>query len=311
MTMNTKRAQVVDPILSTHARGYTNPELSYRELFPRVTIPERSMRVLKFGKEDFRLMNTRRAPGANVKRVTYGFSSDPVVLVQDALDAVVPREIQETAGSIPGVDVLQSAVNMVLNVVELGHEKAARDLALDASKYAASNKLALAGTDKWSDPAAKLDEQIEDAKLAVARRIGREPNTLFLGRDVFGAAKRNNGVKDQFKYTSSKSITVDMLASYFDVERVVVGRSGYLPEDAPEAADIDFVWGGALLLAYVNRSGSYLSPGFGYTYDLTGYPIVERPEWEKPIRSWTSGVTVERAPQLTGADAGFLFTSVL
>lgn len=310
MTINTRQAQVIEPILTAHARGYTNPEAMYPELFPRVTIPQRSMRVLKFGKEDFRIMNTRRAPGGNVKRVTYGFSDEPVTLVQDALDAVVPREVQEAA-DLPGVDVATGAVNMVLNVVDLGHEVAARNLALDANKYAASNKQALSGSDKWSDPTADMFEQIEDAKLAVAKRIGREPNTLFLGRDVFGAAKKNAKLKDQFKYTGSESVSVEMLAKYFDVERVVVGRAGFLAEDAPETADIEFVWAGACLLAFVNRSGSYLSPGFGYTYELSGYPIVEQPEWDKSIRSWTYGTTTERAPQLTGADAGFLFTGVL
>ena len=63
--LNTRNAALVDPILSTHARGYRNSEFISHLVFPRVTIPNRSMRVLKFGKESFRMMNTRRAPGAS------------------------------------------------------------------------------------------------------------------------------------------------------------------------------------------------------------------------------------------------------
>lgn len=62
--LNTRTAAVIDPILSTHARGYRNMEFIGHLLFPRVSIPNRSMRVIKFGKEAFRKMNTRRAPGA-------------------------------------------------------------------------------------------------------------------------------------------------------------------------------------------------------------------------------------------------------
>ena len=67
--VNQRTAGVVDPILSTHARGYRNLEFIGHLLFPRVTVPTRSMRVLKFGKESFRMLNTRRAPGAD-KMVT-------------------------------------------------------------------------------------------------------------------------------------------------------------------------------------------------------------------------------------------------
>ena len=48
--LNNRTAAVVDPILSTHARGYRNMEFIGHLLFPRVTIPNRSMRVIKFGR---------------------------------------------------------------------------------------------------------------------------------------------------------------------------------------------------------------------------------------------------------------------
>ena len=73
--MNTAQARVVDPILSTHARGYRNAEFIGHMLFPIVDIPVRGMRVIRFGKESFRKMNTRRAPGAETARVQYGYAS--------------------------------------------------------------------------------------------------------------------------------------------------------------------------------------------------------------------------------------------
>lgn len=309
--MNVRQAQVIDPILTTQARGYTNAAAIFPMLFPLADIPVRSMKVVKFGKDDFRLMNTRRAPGANVKTITYGFESEPIALVQDALDAVVPREVSEGAAAVPGVDMASRSVNLVLNIIDLGHEKAAADLAKNAANYGAASKVALAGADKWSDDASDPAQVVEDAKLTVAARIGREPNTLTLGRDVFARLRRHPKVLEQFKYTGRESVSAEMLAAYFDIERVVVGRAVYLPEDASDATPAEFIWGGVAQLSYVNTDGSYLSPSFGYSYRLQGYPIVEQPQWARERRSWLYGVTQERAPVITGADAGFLIQNPL
>lgn len=146
--LNTRTAAVIDPILSTHARGYRNLEFISHLLFPRVSIPVRSMRVVKFGKESFRMLNARRAPGADKKRVQYGYASDPVALVQDALEGVVPIEHQEEAAAVPGIDLGQGAVNMVLDIIDLGHEYEAAQLARAPASYGAGNRLALTGADR-------------------------------------------------------------------------------------------------------------------------------------------------------------------
>ncbi|MDF2141243.1 major capsid protein [Paenirhodobacter sp. CAU 1674] len=306
--LNQRTAAVVDPILSTHARGYRNAEFISHLLFPRVTIPNRAMRVIKFGKEAFRMLNTRRAPGANKKRVQYGYASDPVALVQDALEGIVPIEHQQEAMSIPGIDLGAGAINMVLNVIDLGHEYEAAQLARGAANYDANHKLALVGAERWasdtSDPLADIDE----AKEAVRRKIGRYPNTLVLGPSAFKALKRHPKVKDQFKYTSKDSITAEMLAAYFDVAKVIVGKAVWLPENATDETIASDVWGDDAVLAYVPQEGdNFQVPSYGYTYELAGYPQVQAPYFERSNDSWIYPTTAERRVYLTGAEGGFLF----
>ncbi|MDZ7822983.1 MAG: hypothetical protein U5K75_02355 [Ahrensia sp.] len=67
---------MVDVILSNYARGYRNADMIGTALFPIAPVPARNIRLIKFGKESFRLLNTRRAPGAATKRVQYGTASD-------------------------------------------------------------------------------------------------------------------------------------------------------------------------------------------------------------------------------------------
>ena len=72
--MNTSQAQVIDPILSTQARGYRNAEFIGARILPYADIPNRSMKVIRFGKDSFRrYMDTRRAPGGERKRITFGY----------------------------------------------------------------------------------------------------------------------------------------------------------------------------------------------------------------------------------------------
>lgn len=306
--VNTRTAAVVDPILSTHARGYRNSEFVAQLLFPRVTIPNRSMRVIKFGKESFRMLNTRRAPGADKKRIQYGYASDAVSLIQDALEGVVPIEHQEEAMSVPGINMAEGAINMVLDVVDLNLEYDCAQLARNAAGYDANHKLALVGTARWTNAASTPAKDVQAASEAIRRSIGRYPNTLLLGPNAANGLKNHASVKDQFKYTGRDSITTEMLAAFFDLKKVVVGKGVYLPETAADSAMATDIWGDDAILAYVPETGNtYQVPSFGYTYELAGYPQVNQPYFENSNDSWIYPTKVERRAYITGAEGGFLF----
>lgn len=306
--LNQRTAAVVDPILSTHARGYRNSTFISYALFPLVTIPNRSMLTIKFGKEAFRKLNTRRAPGAQVKRVQYGYAADAVALVQDSLEGIVPSEHQQEAEKVPGIDLGAGAVNMVLDVLNLNLEIDTANIARNSANYDANHKLVLAGGDRWADPDSDPKADVDAAKEAIRRSIGRYPNTFALGPNAGNALKNHPKIKEQFKYTSKDSITVEMLAAYFDLKRVVVGSAVYLPETASDAEMANDVWGDDAILSYVPETGdNFQVPSYAYTYELSGYPMVEQPYYDRSIKSWVYPTTVERRPILTGAEGGFLF----
>jgi hypothetical protein len=308
--VNTRTAAVIDPILSTYARGYRNTEMVSSMLFPRVTVPNRNMRVVKFGKEAFRMMNTRRAPGANKKRVQYGYASDPISLVQDALEGVVPIEHQEESMSVPGIDLAQGAITMVMDSINLGLEYETATMARTTGNYSVNNRLALAAGARWTQAGSTPEKDIQDANEVIRRGTGRRGNTLLLGATAFNALSRHQAIKDQFKYTGRDSITEDMLAAFFRLKKVVVGSAVYLPDTAADTALATDIWGDDAVLAYVPMAGdNFQVPSFGYTYELAGYPQVETPYFERPNDSWIYPMKVERRPFITGADAGFLFTN--
>jgi len=301
--MKPSAVRVINPILTTHVQGYKQAGLTGNVLFPRVPVEISGGQILEFGKESFKLYNARRAPGAGTKRIQFGYLGKPFALLNDALEAPVPREYLRDASQVPGIDLGTRAVNLVMRPILLGLEVDQAALALNAALYDANHKVALAGTDKWSDPDSDPIAQMEDYREAVRASTGVYPNVLQLSALAFSALKTNVKVREQFKYTSADSITKEMLAKLFNLEKVEVGEA----VSADDAGVFTDVWGNNAVLAYVPQNPSGMEePSYGYTYTMAGHPLVEEPYYDNNAKSWIYGVGFERAPVLSGIAAGFL-----
>ncbi len=309
LNMNAGQARIVDPILTQHARGYTNGGFVGSVLFPTVDMPTRAAKRIEFDRSSFRRRQTRRAPGARIAQLEFGYEGKAVNLHQEALRAVVPFEHQQEANAVPGIDLQQVSVDIVLSVIAMEKEIQQATVARNAAAYAASNKLALTGSDKWSDPLSDPQAQIADAVEVIRQRTGRRPNTLLLGAPVRGAVKVHPKIRDHFKYTNTAAVSLIMLAEYFDVDAVHSGDAIY---DTGDATTVD-VWGNDIILAYVPPVGqrSMPLPSYGYTYQLNGHPFVEPSAWDNDTKSWCNDCLDEFSAELVGADAGFLFQNAV
>ncbi|MBL4782998.1 MAG: hypothetical protein JKX92_12220 [Porticoccaceae bacterium] len=305
MPMNRSQARVIDPILSNVALGFKDPEFIGVNLFPIVDSPASGARIIKFGKEAFLKYLLRRSPGAKTARVQFGYDSDPIALVQDSLEGVVPREWMRDASQVPNIGLGSRAINSVMRIAYRALEIEQSELAQDAAKYDANHKVTL-GT-AWTDPAADIKADIDAGKAAVRASIGVEPNTLEIPYTAFQGAQNNTKVQAQFKYTSSESISAVMLAAFLGVDKVVVGKGVYAPDE-----DSDFVeiWTKAVL-AYTPVNGQTIEePSYGYTYVGEGQPLVEQAYWEQPVKSWIYPMEYERRPYITSMNAGYLLDGV-
>ena len=305
--LNTRQAAVIEPILSTQARGYQNSEFIAQRVLPIADIPNRNMRVIKFGKEAFRRKNTRRAPGSETKRIEPGYASDPVSVTQEALEGLVPIELMQEANSIPGIDLGVEAVREVQDAIQLGREVDTAKLVLDPANYSPDHVEAMTAGDLFTDPTADTYQVIQDARETVRRKIGRKPNLLTLSPACANGLKQNERIKAQFKYTSAQSVTLAMMAQFYEVAEVIVGEAVELAENAKDEDAAEDIWGEDALLTYSPSEGRYRVPAFGYTYRLEGYPMVEVPYYENNRKAWVYPVTEEYSPNITGKDAGFLF----
>lgn len=309
--LNTNTARVIDPILTGIAQGYRHVQRVGHVLFPAIPVLQRGGKVIEFGRESFYDYKARRAPGTNAQMIQFGYEGKPYSLDQYTLDAPVPREYIQDAQTVPGIDLGKRAVNTVMDSLTLSLEIEQAAIASNAANYSANNKLALAGTSKWLDPASDPIGDIEAAKDQVRMSCGIEPNRMVVRNDGFKALKHHPKIVERFKYTTADSITTKMLAGLFDLEELAVGKATYA-DDMDAAVPFKEAWGNAAILAYTPvQDAAMEQPSYGYTYTLTGHPFVEEPRWDGGKRSWVYGVTYERAPQLTGMASAFLFTGVV
>lgn len=310
--MSTAAARVIDPILSTVAQGYQNNNLVGGALFPTVTVPQRAGKVISFNKDSFFAYDTARAPGTVIKRLQVGYGSSSYGILDHGLAAVVPRELQEEAQAVPGINLASASINTVMDALRLRLEVEQAALATTAGNYNSTNKTTLSGTSQWSDQTSGVSDPIKDietGKEAIRAATGKRPNTIVMGAAVARFIRQHPKILDRTKYTGRDVPTVDLLASLFDVQRVLIGDA----ISSTDAGVFSDVWGKTVVIAYTEL-GSLTDAGrptFGYTYQLGGYPFVEPPRYDADIRSWIYDVADAVKPVIAAQDAGYLISAAV
>ncbi len=311
--MTPSGARIIDPVLSSIAQGYQNAEMIASALFPQVSVPLRGGNIITFGKEDFMLYGSQRAPGENTKRVQFGYSGGTYALVDYSLEGQVPIEVVQEGQNGPGIDHSAMAVRKVSSIMALRLEKQAADAARTAGSYAAANKVTLSGTAQWSDLTTGVSNPvnvIETAKEAVRAATGKRPNTVVMGAAVMAKLRQHPSIVDRMKYTGRDVATVEMLAALFGVQKVLVGDAIYSNDAGTAFTD---VWGKDVVVAYTELASvaDMGTPSYGYTYNLNGYPLAEESYYDRNSKSWVFPVTRAEAPVLASAAAGYLITNAV
>jgi hypothetical protein len=302
VNLSPQQVRIINPILTQVALGYQNSEFIGDALFPRVPVDIRGGQVLQFGKEDFKVYNLKRSPGATTEEISFGYLGDPFALVQDAVNVKIPREYQQDAEVMPGIDLGARAVRKGMAVIYKSLEMDQAALALNPANYGA-NVVALSGTAQWSNPASDPVGQVLAYKETIRTQIGRYPNVMAFGPAPWLAFRNNPVVKTRYQFTTPDAITEEMIAKLLELEKVVVGKA-VTSDDNGNMSDI---WGDNAVLAYVPQQlAAVEEPSFGYTYTYQGTPYAEAPWWDNSKKSWVYGVTMDRLPVVTGIASGYL-----
>ena len=306
------QARVVNPVLSSIAQGIQQNDLVGNYLFPAVDVPLRGGQILTFGREAFmQYSNLNRAPGTSTPRVQFGYSGSTYALVDYSIEGKVPVEIeQEAMNSSFSLDHAAVALNGASRILQLRLEIAQATLATTLTNHASSNRTTLSGTAQWSDFGTTSNplNDIETGKEAIRAGTGRRPNVGIMGPAVWAKLKYHPIVKDYTKYTGREVATLEILSSLTGIPNWYIGDAVSSNDAGTALSD---VWGKDVVLAYseLGSVANYGAPTFGYTYNLSGYPMAEEPYQDRNHKSQFFPVTRAEAPVIAGQLAGYLIKS--
>lgn len=171
----------------------------------------------------------------------------------------------------------------------------------------------------WSSAASDPITDVDTGKETILSSTGFEPNTLVLGYQVWRQLKNHPDIVDRYKYTSADSITPEMVARLFEVDRILVAKAIKNTANEGATATMTFTHGKHALLAYVNPAPSKLMPSAGYTYSWRngvsagmGYDIGIK-KFEIPHRNHALRIEGDIAfdHKAVSTDCAYFFASVV
>lgn len=128
---------------------------------------------------------------------------------------------------------------------------------------------------KFSDQASDPVQFVNNQMLEMAENTGLKPNYIIMAPDVFYALKNHDAIMDRIKYTQKGIITLDLIASLFEVEKIYVpwgifNAGPQTPGYDDVKTDMKFLYKGCMLLGYRTKRPSLKQATAGYIFAWTG-----------------------------------------
>ncbi len=265
--------RTTDPVLTNIIQGYSNSNLIYDALFPNIKVKSMKGRIPYFGKDAFILRDTHRAIRANSNRIAPDdFTLNDYELKEKDIETAV--DYLEENESADFYKMEQRIAKNLRDIIELGKEKQAAELALDDTLYSESQKYSVPMMSAFDDTLGESDpiEIIKDGMWNLRSAISKYPNTMVIGDAAYRSLTSHPKVLDRIKYSGNMSITRDILSDILEIETIKVGKS-VISTDGETFQDI---WNDSIVLAFVDRNTSntksQYNPSFGYTMQLENMP---------------------------------------
>lgn len=327
MSQPTPKSAHRDAALSNISVGYSNKMYVADRVFQHVPVKKKSDYFYTFLKGAwFRNEAFVRGPGGRARRGGYVLSDTQYNCLEYAMAHPVPVELMNNADD--PIKPWEAGVRWATDKVMLAKEVLVSTMVTTAGNWTTSND-ADAGWAAGSSSTAIVD--IEAAKEAIRKLIGRYPNCMVMDAKTFSTMKQDPTILDRIKYGGTPgnpaSVTLQALAQIFEFDEVLVGGSLYSSaEEVVAGTDFTAVdlWEtnatkGAALVYYRPSSPALFEPAAGYIFEWPGGEGQEsrsiagdifrdvRYWWEDAEKQWVIEASENFDPQVTCADAGYLF----
>ena len=306
----------VDQLLTNVSIGYSNAGYIADQIFPVVPVDKQSDKYLTYDKSHwFRNEAKIRATGTKSERGGWNYSSDTYFCDRFSYGHEIYDEERDNADNAFQLD--SDAAEFATDKILMQREVAFASGFFTTSVWGTDKT---GGTDfaRWSDYAGSNPlVDVSDWMDTIEASIGREPNRLVMGKQVWSKLKWHPDLIDTIKYTQRAQMGIELAATLFEVERILVGRAIYTtsPEGTAEASvTYSRIWGKHALLIYVPNTPSLRQPAAGYTFTWQRVPSSLR--YIKRMRDEEREADIIEANayydhKVTGAAAGLFGSTVI
>jgi len=128
---------------------------------------------------------------------------------------------------------------------------------------------------QWDQAGSTPIEDVATLVLLVEALTGKVINTMVIHPKVFNALKNHAEILDRIKYTQRGIVTLELLASLFELDKVLIAR-GIVNSAKKGVADaMGFVMSKGAFLCYAEPAPGIMKASAGYIFAWTGYAGAE------------------------------------
>jgi hypothetical protein len=261
----------VDVPLTNISTAYIQSQDAFiaSKVFPIVRVQKQTDKYYTYTKNDwFRDEAQLRADSSESAGSGYGLSTASYSCDVYAMHKDIGEQVRNNADSQINLD--REAVQFVTQRLLLRQEIQWVTDYFTTSVWATDST----PSNLWSDfTASDPIEDIETGKETILASTGMMANTLVLGYQVARKLRNHPDIVDRIKYTqgvTARTVTNEMLAAMFGVERVLVPYGVKATNVEGETAATSFTHGKHALLCHVASSPGLLTPSAGYIFAWDG-----------------------------------------
>lgn len=256
---------VNQPLTNVSVR-YTWSEGIADMVFPEVPVMKESDVYYVYSRDSLRLDTTIRANRAESNEVGFDYSTSTYTLEEHALKGVVSdRDRANADGPLNlDVDLTEDLTQRIL----IRREFDVAQLCFTTTTW--GNNATVASASAWDTSTSNPMVDVMSATTSILRNGFVRPNRAVMGNEPFSRLKVNSATTDRIKYTSRDIITEEIMASLFDLDRVLVGRSARVTSAEGAAETTGFIWGSDCLVYFAPGAPALRTPAAGYILTVGG-----------------------------------------
>jgi hypothetical protein len=258
-------------------------EYACTQVFPTVPVQKQSDLYWKWSKSDWRRTDVvKRAPGTETAGVGWNYDTDSYFAHVYGIHRDIDDQVRANADSNFRLD--SDSTKFITNQLLLKRELDWNARYFQWGVWATQYEGVAAGVGageflQWNDTASDPIRNMQEWKIQFKLLTGYEPNIAVFGVDVMKELKQHPDLIDRIKYTQRGVVTEDLIASLFDLPKIVTSYASHTTSNRindaaaqDAAATYSFIADSkSLLLAYAPPSPSLLTPAAGYTFIWNGY----------------------------------------